>query len=226
MTDWQISIDPDMNELQRLSHDVADVRRLLLQDIFVRQSSTKTVDDMWARYSEARRSGADFMVKHWQQEIDKTRLQSELASCRAALQDAASVQVSLERRGMERDNEITRLKSCLSAYEDTNRDLIVCTARLSESIFDLSGATDIDTESERVRIRYDQLEIRSVQLQRLLARANEEKGALERQVQQWAESHHQLRAQSSSLVADRDRAIKMLQAALVENGLCIPDTGS
>lgn len=183
------------------------------------------MDDMWARYGEARRSGTEALVKCRRQEMEVARLESEVASYRGALDDAASVRYSLERRDVERENEVARLWHQLSACEDTNRDLVVCTARLSESIFDLAGATDVESEAGRVRLRYDQLELRCAHLGRLLARANEEKTALERQVQQWAESHHQLRVQGAGLIADRDRSIKMLQAMIVDNGLHAPDVG-
>lgn len=201
---------------QQLLHEVADLRRLLLQDIFVGQSNTKTVEDMWARFCEARHSGMESLLKCQQQDAEMTRLRSAIASCRAALQNAALTQSSLERRVTEREGEIATLKHRLQACEDANRDLLVCTARLSESIFDLAGAADVDAEADRVRVRYDQMETRNAHLQRLMAWMSEEKSALERQVYQWAESHQQLRAQSETVIAGKDRTIEMLQAVVAK----------
>lgn len=205
-------MDTSLPELQQLVRDVADLRRLLLQDILVGQTNTKTADDMWKSFNEARQIGVESVLKCQQQEAEITRLKSEIASCRAALRDAASCRHSLERGSVERENEMMRLKSRLSACEDANRDLLVCTTRLSESIFDLAGATDVEDETQRVHVRYDQLEIRCAHLQRLISRANEERSALEQLAKQWADSYHQLHAQSSALIAERDRTIEILQA--------------
>lgn len=220
----KFSIYSSPGELNQLLLDVADLRRLLLQDIFVGQSNTKTVEQMWARFNEARQSGTETVLKCQKLEDETSRLKTEVSAAHAALHNASTVRQSLEQRIADREKTITELQHRLTSCEDVNRDFAICTTRLSEAIFDLAGATDIEAETKRVQVRYDQLELRCAHLQRVAARTSEEKSMLERQLHQWAESHHQLRTQSADVIASRERTIELQHAVMVENGLRLPTT--
>lgn len=210
------------SELNQILLEMADLRKLLLQDIFVGQSNTKTVEQMWARFSEARQSGTETMLRSQQLEAETSRLKSEVIAVQAALHNESATRRSLEQQIADREHTIAGLQHRLSTCEDINRDFAICTTRLSESIFDLAGATDVEAETKRVQVRYDQLELRCSQLQRFVAQTSEEKAVLERQLHQWAESHHQLRTQSADVIAARDRTIALQHAVMVENGLRLP----
>jgi chromosome segregation ATPase len=149
--------------------------------------------------------------------MEAWRAKSALAECQASLQAERSERQALEQIMSEQTTTIKELRHQLSIERDTVRDLSCSTARLSEAVWDLAGADDVEAETQRVRVRYDEQELQCVRLKRRIACMISEKAQLNQENGQWAERCAHLCTQSNREIVQRDETIHALQGFIREH---------
>ena len=196
-----------------------DLRRLMMQNIFVVQSRSKTVDDMWTKFCKAHRGETEQLLRGQQLELEKMRTEEELST---ALQRERLVRESLEQSLANRDESIADLRNQLLICQDANRDLSHSTARLTEAIWDLADSDDVEGERQRLRVRYDKQEMRCAYLERQIESVGGERSQVEEELGQLRERYAHFCAESNREILERDETIYELRSFVKENGLCPP----
>ena len=180
---------------------MADLRRLFVQNIFVGQSNTKTVDDLWTKYCEARQSYTNQLVRSQRLETEVCQLKAELTVGSHALQAERSTRESLQGSVYERDQHIAHLSDQLSVHENPSQNSVRRTVKFTEPVGKSS-------EAERVSVKADQQGKYCAHLERCLTQMEYEK----------AQQEERLR-QCNGRIARRDQTIRDLQAFLQKSGL-------
>lgn len=193
-----------------------DLRRLTMQNIFVGQSKASIADKMWSECCEARRSESEQLLRSQQLELELTRAKDELSAVR---QRQNTEQASLERSIKARDESIADLQDQVIIFRSANRDLSSSTAKLTEAIWDLAGADDVEGERERLMVRYDELELRCAYLDRQLGSTIRDKCLVEEQLRQMRGQYAQFCADSNREIVERDEIIHALRSFVEERGL-------
>ena len=170
--------------------------------------------------STHRDAGRDEFENVWQPqqfEVESWRLRSKLTKCQALLEAEMSNRQSSEQLVMEQLKTIEALSHQLSVGRDTIRDLSCSTARLSEAIWDLAGADDVESEAQRIQVRYDEQERKCARMTRRIADMENTKAQLDGEIEQWAESYAHLCAESNRRIVQKDEEIYWLRTQLPQN---------
>ena len=210
---------PASRHSQELLLAIADLRRLAVQNILVAQSEGKTASDMWTSCREAHRGQTELLLQSQRLELETMRTKEQLNT---ALQRERLVREALEKAIADRDESIADLRNQITSYQYANQDLSHSTAKLTEAIWDLADADDVEVERERIQVRYDTQELRCAYLERQMESVDGEKSRVEEELQRLKEQFAHFCAECNREIIDKDETIYMLRSFVGENGPCPP----
>lgn len=196
---------------------VEHIHKLAMQEV---ATAPSRADGLREVRSTHRVAGCDNFENVWQPqqfEVESLRLRSELTKCQALLEAETSKRHSSEQLIMEQLRTIEALSQQLCVGRDTIRDLSCSTARLSEAIWDLADADDAEGEAQRIQVRYDEQERKCARMTRIIADMENTKAQLEGEIEQWADKHARLCAESNRRIVQKDEEIYWLRTQLGQN---------
>lgn len=130
---------------------------------------------------------------------------------KAAL-SASQVSLYAEREAREKSN-------VLSKEQETTHSLSSCAATLSNVVRDLMGAEDVIDEAGKVRLRYDQMELENIRLEKQVENDDVEKFRLKDELRLSEERYANFYAESNEKMAQRDHELNELRSLLYGNGV-------
>lgn len=193
-----------------------DLRRLMMQNIFVGQSKARVADEMWLECCKARRNETEQLLRSQQLELELARTKEELG---AVQQRGCADQASLEQSLKARDELITDLRDQIVISRSANQDLSRSTAMLTQAIWDLADADDVEGERQRLMLRYDKVEMRCAYLERQAEGAIPDRCLVEEQLRQMRGQYAQFCVNSNREIVERDETIHALRSFVEESRL-------
>lgn len=186
--------------------------RSMLYNTRKEHSSLQLAEDLWGSLDVAHRTNAETLALCQRQQTQIIRVREELDRQYNELQRESCSRHALQKQVEVHECTIAELHDRLSLYERHNYRRLPTFTQSNPSATDrtrtFASLQRDERKSMQESMSLHELRSQYEHLQRQLDEAHSENVHLTHQVQQWAHSFRQLRSQSQSIIAEKDRMIQ------------------